>query len=149
MINVWQIKSATGGQGGGQPDHMWVREPQTSYCRMVGTVRAKSRDDTCFSALLRVFKACTVGEEWLHLYRVFRAQADWMCRQLLRASYWYNYCSWLISNEISKQCVLAAPAARQHLSRQVAMGFRRKERMLFWKKPPLFIVRNIRDTNNI
>jgi hypothetical protein len=37
-----------------------------------------------------------------------------------------NYYIWLIINERSKGCELAVPAARQHFSRQVTKGFRRK-----------------------
>jgi hypothetical protein len=55
-----------------------------------------------------------------------RSQRFNMERELLRAPYWYNCCSWLIINESSKQCVLAVLGERQHFSRQVAEGFRRK-----------------------
>jgi hypothetical protein len=61
-----------------------------------------------------------------HTHRAFRAQADWVCRELLGTSYQCNYYIWLIINESSTQCVLAVPAARHHFSRQVAKGFRRK-----------------------
>jgi hypothetical protein len=60
------------------------------------------------------------------MYRVFRAQADWLCRQLLRKSYYYNYYILLIINEKNIQCVLAVPSAPQNFSWQVAKGFRKK-----------------------
>jgi hypothetical protein len=40
--------------------------------------------------------------------------------------YTIDYYVWLIIKERSKQRLLAVPAARQHFSRQVAKGFRRK-----------------------